>query len=657
MLTEADKRVVRAFVAERAGDSRLLETDGVRLDKIGLGGETVAKWIDGRIAIVSTESAKSDESIINLIKKEAGPGVVDFSYARKGHRVHEHGAMGRNGRGIYHQAGPSKNDIVIQPNRDKFRIDLVTSAGGNHTDVTGARGAGYDSEHEALEAAIEVQRKRGMDLAKCQYWIQQGDQLVPYESRDIKIPDRKFKVGDRVVRDDGSAPGEVVMLGDYDRYASTYRYKVQQDDGGRIHWNERSMRHEREQAPNGRRSGILSDGTRVNVYHQPGVTDEYTVVPHGMDWDAQARGGMRTMLGTTASGRGVSEWTEGQEGRHLGRSLAWTEVPPDLKRVIESRVVGEARMASNGRRKKVDNRDIFAEDDYVLAVVDRDANIGLYRIVRGKLHGPLETSASIETIARAAERDARELGIQGAVVFEQADDGSLRQVGHVIRGHWEVEMRSNGGSNERTVDLIPSTANNGWWQVRVDANVLTTDETSVEGMRIFKGSETNQVHHSGTPAHADSWYYEPSDYDGDVLWSLGLATEAQARREAERATMVPVHTGGIGRGLTMGHNGRASTVDDVAVRELSLYIENEYTLIGAPNSIGKSIDTNLRKKVANGTYDSARAPQAWQHLIDEGAKKYTKEFGSGSAIFNAATRRAVAGDFARAWEQENSIRA
>lgn len=98
MLKESDKRVVRAFVNEKPASSNLLETDGVRLDKIGLGGETVAKWIDGRIAIVSTESVKSDESIIRLIKSAAGPGVVDFSYARKGHRVHEHGAMGRNGR-------------------------------------------------------------------------------------------------------------------------------------------------------------------------------------------------------------------------------------------------------------------------------------------------------------------------------------------------------------------------------------------------------------------------------------------------------------------------------------------------------------------------------------------------------------------------------
>ena len=102
-------------------------------------------------------------------------------------------------------------------------------------------------------------------------------------------------------------------------------------------------------------------------------------------------------------------------------------------------------------------------------------------------------------------------------------------------------------------------------------------------------------------------------------------------------------------------NGRATVADPVAARELELYISNDYSLVGAPNSIAKSIDSNLRRKVAKGTYSSSLAPKAWQHLIDEGAKRYEREFGSGSPIFNAATRRQVAADFASAWEEENGI--
>jgi hypothetical protein len=92
---------------------------------------------------------------------------------------------------------------------------------------------------------------------------------------------------------------------------------------------------------NGRREGMLSDGTRVVVYHKPGTLDEYTIVPHGADWDQSARGGMRQMLGCSATGRGFSQWTEGQEGRHLGRKVTWSEVPAELRAHIESRVAGE----------------------------------------------------------------------------------------------------------------------------------------------------------------------------------------------------------------------------------------------------------------------------------------------------------------------------
>jgi len=134
-----------------------------------------------------------------------------------------------------------------------------------------------------------------------------------------------------------------------------------------------------------------------------------------------------------------------------------------------------------------------------------------------------------------------------------------------------------------------------------------------------------------------------------------------------RGNFTSTVTGGAGAGETKvtinlpggGYvgNGRATTVDPVAAHELDLYIANTYELVGAPNSIGKAIDANLKRKLASGKYDPALAPKAWQHLVDEGAKRYEREFGSDSPIFSAATRRQVAADFARAWEDENGMRA
>jgi hypothetical protein len=363
MLKDSDKRVVRAFVNEKPDSSNLLDTDGVRLDKMGLGGETVAKWVGGRIAIVSTESAKSDETIIRLISKIAGPGVVDFSYARKGHRVHEHGAMGRNGKGIYHGTDAAANDIVIhKDHRGRFRIDRVTSRGGNHQDITGPS-AGYPTAADAATAAHKAQYTRG------------------------------DKTG-------------MLLIADADGNLSAY--------------------------------------------------DEH--------------------------------------------------------------------FASNGRRKNPED-------------IDRDFS------------GTDQASEHPETEA------------------------------HFEHGQWWVTCLCGAS-----------------WSV-VDTS------RGLDYERIDEGDE---------------------GYHDD-----------------------------------MERNGRASTVDEHAARELSLYIENEYALIGKATSIGKSIDANLRKKVASGRYDAALAPKAWQYLIDEGAKRYVKALGSrddglgSSTMFSAATRRQVAEEFARAWEQEN----
>jgi len=296
---------------------------------------------------------------------------------------------------------------------------------------------------------------------------------------------------------------------------------------------------------NGRRTGILSDGTRVNVYHDDtGSGDPWTVVPHGIEWDQQARGDMRSMLGLSETATGISQWSEGQEGRHLGRSVPWDAVPPEIKRHIEQRVVGETMVANTRRATELTVPPHAEPDDYVIGVTNRDSEISLFRVRSGPDLFEIECSADLSAIARAAEIDARNRGTGDAVVWEY-DDGRFRQAGHVLHGRWQV---------------------------------------------------------GHTP------------------------------------------------------NARGTTADANAVRELSLYIENDFALIGAPNSKGKSIDGNLRKKVAAGKYDPKLAPTLWGYLIEDGARKYAKEYatpGDWAQMFNAATRKQVAEDFARAWEAEN----
>jgi hypothetical protein len=61
----------------------------------------------------------------------------------------------------------------------------------------------------------------------------------------------------------------------------------------------------------------------------------------------------------------------------------------------------------------------------------------------------------------------------------------------------------------------------------------------------------------------------------------------------------------------------------------------------------KSILQNISRRLKSGTYSHALAPKLWMYWVDAAAKRYRKEFGSGSAvIFNLPTREALARELA-----------
>lgn len=56
----------------------------------------------------------------------------------------------------------------------------------------------------------------------------------------------------------------------------------------------------------------------------------------------------------------------------------------------------------------------------------------------------------------------------------------------------------------------------------------------MQSYRIFQGRTTRQIEgHLGAPADPKGWYYEPFDYEGDVLWSQSYATDDAARVAAD----------------------------------------------------------------------------------------------------------------------------
>jgi hypothetical protein len=107
-----------------------------------------------------------------------------------------------------------------------------------------------------------------------------------------------------------------------------------------------------------------------------------------------------------------------------------------------------------------------------------------------------------------------------------------------------------------------------------------------------------------------------------------------------------VCTAGIGYkgSLKAGHRRRnpaRSEADQTAAHELMLYANNTGELYPQKVAILK----NLAKKMQKGQYIPEKAIKLWGYWVDEAARRYNKEFGSGPGFgpFNAATRRLTAG--------------
>jgi hypothetical protein len=79
--------------------------------------------------------------------------------------------------------------------------------------------------------------------------------------------------------------------------------------------------------------------------------------------------------------------------------------------------------------------------------------------------------------------------------------------------------------------------------------------------------------------------------------------------------------------------------------ELDLYLYNTSELW----PLHESIVQNLKRKIERGTYDPARAPDAWIYWVEAGAKRYVREFGGGAwfQVFDKQTRDALAIDIAQ----------
>lgn len=98
-------------------------------------------------------------------------------------------------------------------------------------------------------------------------------------------------------------------------------------------------------------------------------------------------------------------------------------------------------------------------------------------------------------------------------------------------------------------------------------------------------------------------------------------------------------------------------MDTVALRELELFIQQDAALY---RQQGTAIEANLTRKVQKGTYDHSKAWKLWLYYVDNGARRYVKEYGGTSArlrdMFPKTLREHLARRFADAWLAEYRVR-
>ncbi|NWJ44128.1 hypothetical protein HX837_08030, partial [Marine Group I thaumarchaeote] len=94
-------------------------------------------------------------------------------------------------------------------------------------------------------------------------------------------------------------------------------------------------------------------------------------------------------------------------------------------------------------------------------------------------------------------------------------------------------------------------------------------------------------------------------------------------------------------------------LDAHAARELKLYIEDDKDLYRQQIV---PIIKNVQRKMKSGKYDHAQAPKLWLYLVDNGAKKYIKDYGGDmKTLFPKDLRLSIANEFANEYKAKIEI--
>lgn len=204
-LPNIDKKVIEAFSDKQPAEGKWLSTDGVVLEKLGLGGEEVAHWEDEYVYVTSTESVKSDDVILRFLMKTIPKNWLKFSYNRG-----DYGTYGEddNKEAVIAKSKKGISRKEIERMMEKRRRDREES-GDEDLEDEDPRSVdeimeilGDEEFHYRNENPGDFRRgnaaKRAFNEVDEDHLVEFGEQHKGLDPAEIAIDDYVVEVGDKV---------------------------------------------------------------------------------------------------------------------------------------------------------------------------------------------------------------------------------------------------------------------------------------------------------------------------------------------------------------------------------------------------------------------------------------------------------------------------
>jgi len=138
-LTDADKKVLEAFIDRRVAASKALSSDGKTLDGLWMGGKKMAEWMGGSWIQINDNGGKSSDVIARYLRAHASKGMLKAAGTKQG----LYGFAGRTAKlglqactELRHEAGRIANDLHT---RRADRHEKITGFFLKHADEGGCK--------------------------------------------------------------------------------------------------------------------------------------------------------------------------------------------------------------------------------------------------------------------------------------------------------------------------------------------------------------------------------------------------------------------------------------------------------------------------------------------------------------------------------------